>query len=281
MKIGGISTHLRWATFALLVVAECTFPAAALGGTGGAIAGAVLGVLVLLLLRLRGRAWVLGDLRAAPLSVAESPGMRSCLRELSRRMRMPEPLLCESAVEGIGAAAFGFGTDDRVLIVTSGVRRQLRREEQAGLLAAALAGCHSPNLLLDSWLAVFLSFERSLVGEFSAGANWRVLLRRTLLHPFFWLPATVLRRRRPPTWDDREVVLAVPDRIALLSAVRRGLQSGPPAAAIPKALRHLLLLPLRDDTAWPTPFEDPNGREAHRDLLYLWESRLGLRSAVP
>lgn len=280
MKIGRVSAHLRWVAFALLVVAECTFPAAALGGAAGAAAGAALGILVLLVLRFRGRAWVLGDLRAEPLAVAEAPGLRSCLRELGRRMGIAEPTLCEAAVDGVGAAVFGFGTDERVLVVTAGVRRDLKREEQAGLLAAGLRSCDAPGLLLDSWLAVFRSFERRLVGDFSAGANWRVLLRRVLLHPFFWLPAALLARRRPPAWDHREVVLAVPDRIALLSAVRRGLQSGPPATAIPKALRHLLLLPLRDDTAWPTPFEDPNGREAHRDRLYQWESRLGLRSAV-
>lgn len=280
MKVGTLSTLLRWLVFASLIVAECTFPAAALGGSGGAVAGAVVGVLVLLTLRLRGRRWVTQALCAAPLATPQSPGLRSCLRELSRRLAVAEPQLYEAAVDGISVVAFGFGTDDRILFVTGAVRTNLKREEQAGLVAAGLAGCDSPNLLLDSWLAVFLLFERALVGDMSAGANWRVLLRRVLLHPFFWLPATALRRRRPPVWDNREVVLAVPDRIALLSAVRRGLQSGPPATAIPKALRHLLLLPLRDDTAWPTPFEDPNGREAHRSRLHLWESRLGLRSAV-
>jgi hypothetical protein len=280
MKVVATATHVRWFLFALLIVAETTFPAAALGGVGGAVAGAALGLVVLALLRFRGRRWVLEAFRAAPLATAQAPGLRNCVRELSRRFDLPAPLLYEAETDGIGVAAFGFGTDERVLIVTRGLRTQLKREEQAGLVAAGLAACHAPNVVLDSWLSVFSLFERSIVGDLSAGANWRVLFRRALLHPFFWLPATVLRHRKHPVWDSREVLLAVPDRIALLSAVRRGLQSGPPATAIPKALRHLLLLPLRDDTAWPTPFEDTNGREAHRDRLHQWESRFGLRSAV-
>ncbi|MFM8237792.1 MAG: zinc metalloprotease HtpX [Actinomycetota bacterium] len=173
----------------------------ALGGTGGAVIGLVLGLVIV------GGSYWFSDriaVRAAgahEVSIAEAPRLHATVAELAERAGLPKPRVYVSPAAQPNAFATGRNPRHAAVAVTEGLLTQCPPDEVRGVLAHELAHIRNRDILIGSVAAAVatgISFVANMAlfagmfggGDDEDGPSPAVALLMALLAP---MAATVLQ----------------------------------------------------------------------------------------
>lgn len=193
----------RWTAFVTYLLLVAMLPLTALWGAQGAIAGAILTVLMVVAIGWRGNLRIAKRLGAKRLSASDSPVIANLNKELSRRLAMAPPTLAVVQSPYLNIAAFGFRRN-KVLVLSSSFIAKMPRDGLCAVLAKELAYLKGNEVRLHSWLSQFLAMvdlyldpvRPSLKPIRHRYLSIRYFARQTLLYPFCLFPVWLLGGER-------------------------------------------------------------------------------------